>query len=147
MQVGFGGHFFWWFFFRFKVIGYVRPVFVKPVFVQRVFVQRVFIQSFSSNPIRLGLDEMDWTKTGWTKMNWTKSRSTHRSKGSLVVVGFVTGLSELGLEVNVNFHTNESTLIYQLWVMSDFQNNSCWKSLFKQRIHATHTHYQPDGHW
>ena len=52
--------------------------------VRPVFVQHVLVQSFSSNPfrtilldqVRLGLDEMNWTKTGWTKMNWTKSRST-----------------------------------------------------------------------
>ena len=54
--------------------------------VRPVFVQPAFVQLFSSNPtrlgfgyVRLGLDEMDWTKTGWTKMNWTKSRSTCRT--------------------------------------------------------------------
>ena len=43
-------------------IGGVRPFFVQPLFVQ----------SFSSNTIRLGLNEMDWTKTGWTKTGSTK---------------------------------------------------------------------------
>ena len=33
-------------------------------------------KAFSSNPIRLGLDENLRMKRCWTKMNWSKSRST-----------------------------------------------------------------------
>ena len=40
------------------------------------YVRPVFVQSYK---VRLGLDEIDWTKTGWTKMNWTISRSTGRT--------------------------------------------------------------------
>ena len=56
--------------------------------MRSVFVQPAFVQLFSSNPfrsirlgyvlVRLGLDEMDWTKTGWTKNGSTLSlHATH----------------------------------------------------------------------
>ena len=64
-----------------------------------------------------------------------------------LLVSCATGSWKLGFNESVNFHWNKSTLMYQLCVMCDFQNNSCRTSLFKQRMHATHRHYRPDRHW
>ena len=43
------------------------PSFHSTCFCPTGFRPKFFVQSISSNPIRLGLDEMDWTKTGGRK--------------------------------------------------------------------------------